>query len=84
MAKLNLFKTKNGTYFVSPDKELKESSLIKVKGLIKGWGQAQTLINLLWTKKSIDEVAFLTSYGSLKEAEAFIQADKNQLEEAFI
>jgi len=70
---LNLFKTVNGDYFVSFDRELTESSLIRVKNLAGGWGD-QILINLLWTKKSIDEVAFLTSYGSLKEANGFIAA----------
>jgi len=80
---INLYKTKNGSYFVSPEKELTEGSLIKIKNLTEGWGRPQTLVNLLWSAKAIEEVKFLGSYESLEAAEAAIKAEEAQLEAAF-
>lgn len=83
MSKLNLFITKNGSYFVSPDKELTGSSLVKVKSVFTGFGKARTLESFLWTPNFSHLVEFIGSFESLEAAEASILAGKAQLEAAF-
>ena len=81
--KLNLFKTRNGSYFVSLDKELSKSSLIKVRSVFSGFRKARTLESFLWTPRFSDLVKFLGSFESLEAAEAAILAREAELEAAF-
>jgi hypothetical protein len=81
--KLNLFTTKNGTVFISPDRELTADSAVKVLGTFSGFGPAKKLSNFLWTERSIKLVDFLGSYESLEAAEQAAKASKANLEAAF-
>ena len=83
MEKLNLFTTKNGTIFISPDRELTENSVVKVLSVFSGFNPAKKLSNFLWTEKSIKLVEFLGSYVSLEVAEQAAKASKADLEAAF-
>jgi hypothetical protein len=80
---LNLFTTRNGTIFISPDRELTADSAVKVLGTFSGFGPAKKLSNFLWTEKSIRIVEFLGSYESLEAAEQAAKASRADLEAVF-
>lgn len=81
--KLNLFTTKNGTIFISPDRDLTADSVVKVLSAFSGFGPAKKLSNFLWTEKSIREVDFLGSYESLETALEAVKTSNSALEVAF-
>ena len=80
---LNLFTTKNGTIFISPDRELTENSFVKVLSVFSGFNPAKKLGSFLWTNKCISLVEFLGSYENLEIAEQAAKASKADLEAAF-
>lgn len=83
MSKLNLFTTKNGTIFISPDKDLTEDSIVKVLSVFSGFNAAKKLGSFLWTRKCIEATEFLGSYENLEQAEAAAKGNKAELEAAF-
>jgi hypothetical protein len=82
MTKINLFTTKSGTLFVSPDKELKSDSNVKT-WFGSTFGAVKALGTFIWTEKSIAECEFLGSYESLEAACEAVKNHKAELEAAF-
>jgi hypothetical protein len=80
---LNLFTTKNGTVFITPDKDLTEDSIVKVLSVFSGFNPAKKLGSFLWTKKCISLVEYLGSYESLEAALKAVKTNEAGLEAAF-
>jgi hypothetical protein len=82
MKKLNLFTTKSGTMFVSPDKELKSESNVKT-WFGNTFGVVKALGTFIWTAKSLAECEYLGSYENLESASEAVKNHKAELEAAF-
>ena len=83
MSKLNLFTTKNGTIFITPDKDLTENSIVKVLSVFSGFNPAKKLGSFLWTSKCIAATEYLGSYESLEAALKAVKTNEVGLEAAF-
>jgi hypothetical protein len=82
MKKLNLFTTKSGTMFVSPDKELKSESNVKT-WFGNTFGVVKALGTFIWTAKSLAECEYLGSYENLEAASEAVKNYKADFEAAF-